>query len=397
MTLITSMVIVGTTTMAFGLFLKPVADDLHTSRGTLANGYVIMIIGMAVFAPIVGRLTTRMPVRLLLFAAGLLTGGAEIGIALSPSVVVDGVLLGVPLSAGYSAGTSLCGFTLIARWFDRRRGRAMAIAAIGQGLGGLLILPPLALAVEAYGWRNALLTSGVLVMIIVTAATLIIPERPEAGELERADEAAPAATSAGGGDGGAIWTIGQLLATPTFWLVGLGSAIMFAVAQLLGATLVPFGQDKGLTLVQASSLISALTLTSLLGKLALAGFADRLPQVWLMVAAGLILALTMAALTVAESYASLLVICLVAGLATGNLFPLLSMVLAKLFGSRSFGIVMGALSPVLSLISAGVVRYANGSYDRTGSYELVFLMLIFVVALAMLLLIVARRLTPVRG
>ncbi|RVT94744.1 MFS transporter [Sphingomonas crocodyli] len=395
--MLASTLILGSTAIGFGAFVQPVSDDLKVSRATISIGYVVLTLGMAVFAPIAGRLTTRVPIRLLMILSAILTGGALIGVGLSENLVLDAVLIAGPVAFGFAAGGNLLGFTLIARWFEKRRGRAMALGAIGQGLGGLLVLPPLAFAIQTYGWRSALMIVGAIVAVVLTIATLLVPEHPAPGEMEAAGEKvdAPAATAvAHGGDAGDQWTMGRLLSSGNFWLIGTAGAMLFAVAQVLGTSIVPFGQEKGLTLIQATTLVSAMTIISLLAKLVLATFADKIDQIWLMIGGALVLGGVMAGLTVVVGYGPLLAVSVVGGLCNGIFFPLFSMIFANYFGARAYGTALGLVTPVISIVAAALVRYANVTYDKAGSYDPAFLSMVGALGVSAVLLFVASRFRP---
>jgi MFS family permease len=62
---------------------------------------------------------------------------------------------------GYVFAGPIANQVLIARWFRVQRGRAMGLAYLGLGLGGV-VSPPLAnFLIKMFGWRHALETAGV--------------------------------------------------------------------------------------------------------------------------------------------------------------------------------------------------------------------------------------------
>ena len=51
-------------------------------------------------------------------------------------------------------------YVYVSRWFDRRRGSALALIASGQYISGAVWPPIFESAIAAYGWRNTMLAFG---------------------------------------------------------------------------------------------------------------------------------------------------------------------------------------------------------------------------------------------
>jgi MFS family permease len=64
------------------------------------------------------------------------------------------------------------------RWFDRRRGSALALVASGQQVAGFLWPPLFRYAIERIGWRGALLWYGVFVIATMPLVSLCLYRRP---------------------------------------------------------------------------------------------------------------------------------------------------------------------------------------------------------------------------
>lgn len=124
------------------VFLKPLTEDLAVSRGLfslLRSGEIL--IGAAL-APLVGPLVDRHGGRWLM-AGGALVAGA--GFMLLSQVSSYWQFLFLRWTFITIGGVFMCHMVVsvtISRWFVRRRGRAIAIASLGQGLSKVCI-PPL--------------------------------------------------------------------------------------------------------------------------------------------------------------------------------------------------------------------------------------------------------------
>ncbi|NXD46578.1 MOT13 protein, partial [Copsychus sechellarum] len=65
----------------------------------------------------------------------------------------------------------------VSRWFPRRRALATGLAVSGAAVSGLALTPLVPLALDAYGWRGALLLLAAVSLHLVAAAALLRPPR----------------------------------------------------------------------------------------------------------------------------------------------------------------------------------------------------------------------------
>uniref|UniRef100_A0A8C3UTD1 Solute carrier family 16 member 13 n=2 Tax=Catharus ustulatus TaxID=91951 RepID=A0A8C3UTD1_CATUS len=75
----------------------------------------------------------------------------------------------------------------VSRWFPQRRTLATGLAVSGAAVSGLALTPLVPLALDAYGWRGALLLLAAVSLHLVAAAALLrpprsVPEPPEPPE-----------------------------------------------------------------------------------------------------------------------------------------------------------------------------------------------------------------------
>lgn len=383
------MLAVGSTFAAFGLYVLPVSAEFNLSRAEINTALILLNLGNAVLAPIIGRSLDRVPVKRVMLAAAVLMGLSFLILSLSRSVWLSAAVLAVALPAAYLGASSLTMTVLIARWFTARRGRAMALAGVGLSLGNVTVTPLVGMLIESRGWREALLISGGGVALLLFVLALLVRERPDASEagveavpgLQAAAPTAHATRPA---------PLATFLRSPRFWSLSLGAALAFAVSQAVAISFVPLGLEGGLSMIQATTLISVMGGAAIIGALLLAVVADRVDRVVLLSLLFLSGAAINAALLLDHSYPLLAICAGLLGLTLGGAAPAFYALLADKFGAASFGTVRGLSLPVIAVVGMLAVRGAGEVFDRTGGYDLMFAAFIVAQVVAAALIYVTR-------
>ena len=386
-------ILVGTTQTSFGLYVVPVSHEFGLSRADMNLGIILLNLGGALFAPIAGWLSDRVSLRLLMISGAVLVAGTFGMLSLSTSALLSAFLLGFVLMAGMSA-VARPETVLVVRWFDARRGRALALAAMGLSLSSIVVAPMVGLAIGELGWRSALLISGGVAAAAAAVPLLFLRMVPTAEEKAReVPPAAPAGSETTPADPKPI-SIGALLRMPAFWLIGFAVAIPMSVSQGVVISLVPMAVESGMPVALAATLLSFSGMTAITAKLGLAVIADKVNQMTLLLAMFCIGAIENVLLFVVagqNSYAVLAICAVFQGLSSGMLMPLFNALIARRFGTVSFGTVLGMIFPIIAVNNAIFARYIGEVYDRTGSYRLAFLSFAAMEVLAIGLMLIARR------
>ena len=140
----------------FGVFLKPITEDLGLSRGAFSAALTFHAAIAAIVLPIIGWLVDRRGARRILLPGLFIYAIATASYALlqAPPLLLiflifalTGLVGGVQSPIPYAA--------VIAQWFDRQRGLALGIGTAGVGLGVALMPQVAALLIDAVGWRLA--------------------------------------------------------------------------------------------------------------------------------------------------------------------------------------------------------------------------------------------------
>ena len=391
-----TMLTVGSVLYGYSIYVTPVTIELGLSRSTMNSGIVFQHLGTALMAPLLGRLLDRVRVGVVVAVCGLSLGGGLIALGIGDALWPKAALLALPISFGFAGAGSTASYVLVARWFKVHRGRAMAIVALGQSGGSVIVAPIISTLIASVGWREALLYQGTFVIAAMLLIAWGVADRPGAGEHEPAGRAAPVVRTeeAAMAPKEEPLPLRVVLTSTVFWIMAAVVALTLAVVQSLIVSLVPLATGRGIALVQASTLLSLLGLSGMSGKFLLAFVADRFDRRTLVVAAiAIILGFTLS-LTVDLGYPGMAVSCVLAGIALGGFFPVYSALLADQFGSSSLGTTEGLVAPAISLTSAGAIYLAGVTYDINGNYNLTFLIFSGALVVALLLAIglrVSRR------
>ena len=93
------------------------------------------------------------------------------------------------------------------RWFDRRRGIAVAVVACGQSVAGAVWPPVLRYVTETAGWRQAVVWYGAFALCTLVPLSLLLRPMPPA-------QRDPAPAAGGPRDGAAAAAAGTAVGLP---------------------------------------------------------------------------------------------------------------------------------------------------------------------------------------
>jgi predicted MFS family arabinose efflux permease len=208
---------------------------------------------------------------------------------------------------------------------------ALALAAVGNGVGTLVLSPLAEWVIAREGWRSAYVTIAVIAAIGLTLATVAVVDPP--GRSAR-----PASF------GSATRTARRALGDPGFRSLFYSATLMSVGLFVAFAFVVPFAIDDGVSSAGASRLIGLIGLSSVLGRLGLMMVAARTGPVRLM---QLTLVLQPLAyliwLLAGGRYAALAAFAVVLGIAYGGFVAVSPEALIYLVGTSGIGTTMGLL------------------------------------------------------
>jgi MFS family permease len=376
----------GGSRFAFGLMLKPMADDLGWSRSSLSLAVATFMVVSALALPIVGRLVDRYSIRWII-GAGAVFGAAGIGLMggiTEPWQLF--VVYGFVYAIG-NAGTSITPVSvMIGRWFVQRRGTANSVAISGNAIGQLVIITLLAASLTSISWRTAYIVLGAVNLAVVVPLVLgALRASPAPPGGNGPTPTAPTQSIAEGGT-----SPGTILASRQFWLLVIVYAVCGFQDFFVATHVVAFALDQSVGPVLAGNMLALMGLTGLVGVVASGLLADAFGAARPTALCFLMRIAIFASILYFQSTAGILAFALFYGFTFLITAPLTVVFAANIFGPARLGTVSGLISMVHQ-IAGGLGAFVGAViFDRWGSYDGAFLLMLVLSLVAVTATLVVR-------
>jgi len=369
----------GTWLYSFGVFFKPMTAEFGWTRAMTSGAASLRSTQGGIAGPIVGWAVDKWGSRRVILFGGIVSGLAFSLMPLINSLWMFYLIYGILLSIGMSFMLYLPAFTVIARWFSRELSRAMAVLAVGAGLGGLIFAPVSAFLIKHMGWRYAFLSIGVLVWAVVIPLSFVIKENPrDMGLLpdgvspERPGEQGIGTEDDGSASPNLGYTLKQALKSSVFWLLSGAFFCQSLTHSVVFVHSVPHLTDIGISMEKAAFSIGLLTLVSVAGRLGFGYLGDFMDKRFLFAASYILMGLGVFVLECAETMPLVYLYIALFGVGFGGTVPLSPALQADYFGRKAFGKIQGAISPLVMIAGTTGPLMAGYLFDRTGAYHLSF-------------------------
>lgn len=358
------------------LMMLPMSEEFGWTRTQYSFATTCMFVLGAVTGLFFGRVADRFGPRIVLLA-GSICGGVTM-LLLSRQ---DGQLwkLYVAYGALGAFGSTGLGYTkIMGTLFTRHRGKALALFG-AETMLAMAVLPLLTnFLIESQGWRGTYVVYG-LIMLGLSPVLFLVIRGPGVDAPRRAPQpAAEAAVAAAPVLEGL--TPPQFRRDRTFWLVLLAGMLTAGFYAGLLSHIIAAITDKGFTPATAAGVLATANLAGIVGTLAGGFVLDRFRTAKIISVFGIVAASGILLFSLGSSTFGGLAL-VVTGLvilrgAMAAFVPATSYMLTRFVGMRAFGeafamlvfvqgIAMGLAAPLFGMI-----------FDRTGSYTLVYWIMI---------------------
>ena len=384
-------VAVGFFFYSFGVFFKAIAAEFGDSRLGISLGLTATNVVGAIVAPLLGKALDIYPLRQVI-AVGCVS--MTIGFLLLSQVQTQlqfYLVLGVFIGFGASAMGGLATAKLVANWFNKRRGRALGIAATGISVSGVVMPFVSAALIDNYGWREGFIAYGCFTGLVVLpiVLTFVVSKPSDVGLMP---------------DGGALLGQGaevlkaeSVIEVPVFkernfWVLVAAFGLLFCCQSATLTHMVPRLTDTGISLQQASLMISLCAGLGVAGKLSFGWFGDfwsARHAFWLAIASQFVGQCLMLVFT--HQLEVFAVGAALFGFGMGGIVPLQGALIGRVFGSDRFGRALGLMRPAMFPIHMVGVPLAGWVFDVTGSYQPAFQAFLALYVLAAIVIVFFRE------
>lgn len=353
----------------FGVFVKPLAQTFHASRGAIALAVSLLDLVATFAAPGAGRLADRHGARGVIVASMLALTACLVGLAYVQAPLWHLYALYMLAALVGIATTPVTYSRVVANWFDRKRGLALGLASTGVGLGAF-IGPSLAqFLIAERGWRQAYMGLGAITLLVTgPVVAIFLRGSPEEAGLRPDGVSAPAGTGPRTAARTGM-TVPEALRTRTFWLL---CGIFFLVAACGNGTLahvVPLLTDRGVAGQSAAWAASLFGIASIAGRVGSGYLVDRYfaPRVAAALFAAAVggIAILWWGFTGSAPFAAAFLL----GLAVGAEADVMPFLISRYFGMRSMAELYGCAFGSYTLGNAAGRYLIAAGYDATGSYR----------------------------
>jgi MFS family permease len=273
---------------------------------------------------------------------------------------------------------------IVARWFVRRRGRALAISSMGVGFAKVCMPVVAASLIVWLGWRQTWFAFGLMTLgLLALPALLIIRRSPEAMGLLTDGDSQPASSDGKGAEETAFrageigaqeleWTRGDAARTSAFWLLVITFGISSMGVTGLNLHVYSYVTDLGYSAVVAAMAMSIIASMQLVSPLAWGILAERIGTRYAATLRFVIQAIGLAVAVLTDNLFCLYAGFLLYGVGLGGNMVLPDILWADYFGRRSLGKIRGLGLLISHFLAAIGPPFFGFLFDITGGYGLSF-------------------------
>ncbi|MEW6665174.1 MAG: MFS transporter [Thermodesulfobacteriota bacterium] len=376
------------TLYSFGVFLKPLLNELGRTRASVSGAYSLCFFLSGALAMASGWLNDRVGPRMVISCSGILIGSGYILLSRATTLIELYLYYGLIVGTGMSGGITPV-LSTITKWFDKKRGLMTGFAVAGVGTG-TLVVPPVANAlIAAYGWRISFFLLGIVVLVaIVGLAQLFVRDPLVKGLLSYGSEGTPNTPGACGVED---LSLRDACRTAQLWMLFAIYVCSGFFIQIALVHITIYAISSGVSPACGAMLLSVIGIGSLAGRLFGGAASDWFGSRPMMIAASILMVIQFSLLLVSSDTWVLLLFSGLFGLVYGEILCMMPLLPAELFGVKSHGAILGLITFASTIGGSLGPVVAGAVYDACGGYRIVWVICVGVSVVTLMLSMPLRK------
>ena len=335
--------------------------EFGVARADATLPYMLVMIGFACGGVVMGRLADRFGIAapLVLGTLSLSLGYLAVGQAssLGQVALAHGLLIGFGSSATF--GPLMAD---ISHWFVRRRGIAVAIAAAGNYLAGVVWPPVVQHFIATDGWRATHTGIGLFLLAAMLPLVFLLRRRIEHHHA--------AAASAAFEHRQATMPFSPMTLQVLLCIAGVACCVAMSMPQV---HIVAYCGDLGYGVARGAEMLSVMLGFGIISRVASGFIADRIGGVRTLLLGSVLQGTALFMYLWFDGLISLYVISALFGLFQGGIVPSYAIIVREYFSPKEAGTRVG-LVLMATLLGMALGGWLSGAiFDLTGSYQAAFL------------------------
>ena len=352
--------------MSLSVGLKDMTATFDWPRSVPSLAYGFFMLGVGAAGIVMGRWMDASGIGKPLTVSALIIPSAAIAAAHVTTPLALYIVFGVMFGFLGTGILFVCLLTHATRWFDRRRGLAVAIVASGQSVGGALWPRLIEYGNAEIGWQNTFTIFGLLSFVAMLPLVFVVR-----GPTPLAAPAAASFRAWGSGGAGLRDNLPQILlcAAILCCCTAMAMPLVHMVAHV---------SDVGYTLRQGAEVLSSILIFSFVGRLGMGWLADRIGALRSMLLGSTLQAAGLAVFIVTDDISGSYLGGAIFGVGFGGLVPMYAVAIRDIYPVTQAGwrfgtiFMFGALGMALGGHAAGVIFDVVGRYQPAFALGLLF-------------------------
>jgi len=339
--------------------LPAIQSDFGVSRADASLPFTLVMLGFAGGGVLMGRLADRFGIAVPLGIGTLALSAGYLAAAWSTSlwlVALAHGLIGIGCSASFGPM-----MTDISHWFERRRGIAVALAAVGNYIAGAFWPPVVQHFISTSGWRATHFGIGLFCLVTIMPLVYAMRARIENQHADTDNAAARRLAEA---------PFSPLTLQILLCIAGVGCCVAMAMPQV---HIVAYCGDLGYGVARGAEMLSIMLGFGIISRIASGFIADRIGGVRTLLLGSVLQGVALFFYLWFDGLTSLYVISALFGLFQGGIVPSYAIIVREYFPPREAGTRLGVVL-MATLLGMALGGWMSGLiFDFTGSYRAAFL------------------------